>query len=101
MPDLPESATVQHPQKIGGGGVYSGCVRRIIPPSCVRRLPAGDSALMILVLTFLFWAICISLWSLFFWWLFAGYVSVTMRGSGFGLLGFHGARIVSSISLSE
>ena len=40
---------------------YLICARQIKPPSCVRRLPAGVSAFIIRVLTFLFAAICISL----------------------------------------
>ena len=71
------------------------------PPSCVRRLPAGDSAFIIRVLTFLFAAICISLWSLFFWRVSARYLFVSMRYSGLGSFGFCRLRMRFSASSSE
>ena len=82
-------------------GVYSICARQMKPPSCVRRLPAGDSAFIIRVLTFLFVAICISLCSLFFWRFSARYLFVSMRYSGFGSLGFCLLSISFSASSSE
>ena len=71
------------------------------PPSCVRRLPVGDSAFIIRVLTFLFVAICISLCSLFFWRFSARYLSVSRRYSGLGSFGFCRLRMRFSASSSE
>ena len=80
---------------------YSKRARQTSPPSCVSRRPSGDSALTILVLTFLFVAICISLCSLLFWWLPERYLSVSIRYSGFGLFSFCGPRIRFSASSRE
>ena len=82
-------------------GAYSGCAKQMNPPSCVRRLPAGDSAFTIRVLTFLFVAICISLCNLLFSRLSARYLSVSIRYSGLGLPGFCRLRIRFSASSSE
>ena len=82
-------------------GFYSSCAKQMKLPNCVRRLPAGDSAFIIRVLTFLFAAICISLCSLFFWRLAARYLSVSMRYSGLGSLGFCFLRMRFSASSSE
>ena len=67
---------------------YSRLAKQTIPPNWVRRRPAVDSALTILVLTFLFAAICISRCILFFSRLSERYLSVSMRYSGLGLPGF-------------
>lgn len=71
------------------------------PPSCVRRLPAGDSTFIIRVLTFLFAAICISLCNRFFWRVSERYLSVSIRYSGLGSLGLCRLRIRFSASSSE
>jgi hypothetical protein len=82
-------------------GVYSSCARQVKPPSCVSLLPAGDSAFIIRVFTFLFAAICISLCKRFFWRLLARYLSVSIRYSGLGSLGLCRLRISFSASSSE
>jgi len=96
--------------KLGNGALYvqqlwnvaySSCAKQMKPPSCVRRTPAGDSAFTMRVLTFLFEAICISLCNLFFWRFSPRYLSVSMRYSGLGLLGFCRLRIRFSASSSE
>lgn len=82
-------------------GFYSSCAKQMKLPNCARRLPAGDSEFIIRVLTFLFAAICISLCSLLFWRLPARYLSVSMRYSGLGSLGFCFLRMRLSASSSE
>ena len=81
--------------------VYSDCTKQMKPPSCVRRLPAGDSEFTIRVLTVLFAAICMSLCNLLFSRVSARYLSVSIRYSGLGLHGFCRLRIRFSASSSE
>ena len=72
-----------------------------MPPNCVSRLPAFDSALITLVLTPFFAAIIISRFTRFFWRVPERYSSVSMRYSGWGLPGAWGYRMRFSASWSE